>query len=172
MVAPDGDVGDGGDGHGSPRPKPVSPSVLVNAVRATQAAGYTMTVGGTVDVQGQGFPISGRGQGGHIEVEVAGRRKVLDVSPARLLGYAPTTKAVEVTAGGVATVSFELGQSAIELTAVVTTGTGGSQVEARKLGSTVATIANRTTRMRTNAQRACVIEMLLIVPGTSPDAAF
>jgi hypothetical protein len=66
--------------------------VLVNAVRTTQAAGYTMTVGGSVDVQGQGFPIRGRGQGGHIEVEVAGRRKVLDVSPARLLAYARSVK--------------------------------------------------------------------------------
>jgi TonB-linked SusC/RagA family outer membrane protein len=58
----------------------------------------------------------------------------------RLLGYAPTTRNIDVTAGGLAKVEFTLQQSALELNAVVTTGTGGSQVEARKLGSTVATV--------------------------------
>lgn len=59
---------------------------------------------------------------------------------ARLIGFAPATKAVEVTAGQSARAEFQLSQSAIELSTVVTTGTGGSLVEERKLGNTVATI--------------------------------
>ena len=59
---------------------------------------------------------------------------------ARLIGYAATTTTVQVTAGSIGRVSITLRQSAIELSAVVTTGTGGSQVEARKLGNTVASI--------------------------------
>ncbi len=59
---------------------------------------------------------------------------------ARLLGYAPVTKVVEVTAGGIVRAEMALTQSALELNAVVTTGTGGSQMEARKLGNSVASI--------------------------------
>ncbi|MDQ8165003.1 MAG: SusC/RagA family TonB-linked outer membrane protein [Gemmatimonadota bacterium] len=59
---------------------------------------------------------------------------------ARLIGYAAATATVSVTAGGTGRVNIELRQSAIELSAVVTTGTGGSQVEARKLGNTVASV--------------------------------
>ena len=67
----------------------------------------------------------------------AGARQVR----ARVIGFAAVTKTVTVTNGAVARVAFELSQAALELTAVVTTGTGGSQVEARKLGTTVASIA-------------------------------
>ncbi|MBI1808859.1 MAG: SusC/RagA family TonB-linked outer membrane protein [Gemmatimonadetes bacterium] len=59
---------------------------------------------------------------------------------ARLLGYAPVVKAATVTSGSVTKLEIGLTQSALELSAVVTTGTGGSQVEARKLGNTVANI--------------------------------
>jgi TonB-linked SusC/RagA family outer membrane protein len=59
---------------------------------------------------------------------------------ARLIGYAQITTPVTVPAGGVGRVTIQLRQSAIELSAVVTTGTGGSQVEARKLGNTVASV--------------------------------
>jgi TonB-linked SusC/RagA family outer membrane protein len=59
---------------------------------------------------------------------------------ARLIGYAAGTGSVQVTAGAIGRVSITLRQSAIELSAVVTTGTGGSQVEARKLGNTVASV--------------------------------
>ena len=59
---------------------------------------------------------------------------------ARLIGYAAATTTVQVTAGAIGRVSITLRQSAIELSAVVTTGTGGSQVEARKLGNTVASV--------------------------------
>ena len=66
----------------------------------------------------------------------AGSRQVR----ARVIGYGAVTKAVTVTDGQVAKVAFELNQAALELSAVVTTGTGGSQVEARKLGTTVASV--------------------------------
>ncbi len=75
-----------------------------------------------------------------------GAFRILNVAPgartirARLIGYTPLQRTVEVPAGGVATSSIELQQSALELSAVVTTGTGGSQVEARKLGNTVASV--------------------------------
>ena len=59
---------------------------------------------------------------------------------ARLIGYAAASTTVQVTAGAIGRVSITLRQSAIELSAVVTTGTGGSQVEARKLGNTVASV--------------------------------
>jgi TonB-linked SusC/RagA family outer membrane protein len=59
---------------------------------------------------------------------------------ARLIGYAQSTTSVTVPAGGIGRATIELKQSAIELSAVVTTGTGGSQVEARKLGNTVASV--------------------------------
>jgi TonB-linked SusC/RagA family outer membrane protein len=75
-----------------------------------------------------------------------GAFRILNVAPgqrtvrARLIGYTPITKAVDVVALGTATVQIALTQSAVELSAVVTTGTGGSQIEQRKLGNTVATI--------------------------------
>ena len=65
---------------------------------------------------------------------------------ARLIGYAAGTGSVQVTAGAIGRVTIQLRQSAIELSAVVTTGTGGSQVEARKLGNSVASV-----EMPTNA---------------------
>ena len=75
-----------------------------------------------------------------------GAFRILGVAPgtrtvrARIIGFTPVQRTVEVVAGGTATVALELTQSALELTAVVTTGTGGSQVEARKLGNTVASV--------------------------------
>ena len=75
-----------------------------------------------------------------------GTFRILNVAPgtrtvrARLIGYAAGQRTVTVTAGAPATVALELSQSALELSAVVTTGTGGSQVEARKLGNTVASL--------------------------------
>jgi TonB-dependent SusC/RagA subfamily outer membrane receptor len=76
----------------------------------------------------------------------AGQFRIVGVAPgprqvrARMLGYAATLRTVQVVAGQTARADFELQQSAIELTAVVTTGTGGALVEQRKLGNTVATL--------------------------------
>ncbi|MBC7790301.1 MAG: SusC/RagA family TonB-linked outer membrane protein [Anaerolineae bacterium] len=57
----------------------------------------------------------------------------------RLIGYAPTTKSATVSEGQTADVDFSVSQSAISLTDVVVTGTGGA-VEERKLGNTVAKV--------------------------------
>ena len=68
----------------------------------------------------------------------------------RLIGYGASSQSVTVTPGGSAAVTFELSQSALELSEVVTTGTGGSQVEARKLGNTVASVQAPTNAPITN----------------------
>jgi TonB-linked SusC/RagA family outer membrane protein len=75
-----------------------------------------------------------------------GQFRIAGVAPgarqvrARLIGYAAVSRTVQVVAAQTARADFELQQSAIELTAVVTTGTGGAMVEQRKLGNTVATL--------------------------------
>ena len=117
------------------------------------AAQATGTVEGTVTDGGHKRPLAGVqvtivGTGATVGAmtNAQGVFRILNVTPgqrtvrARLIGYAPSTRTVEVTAGGTATATIELSQSAVELTAVVTTGTGGSQVEARKLGNTVASL--------------------------------
>ena len=57
----------------------------------------------------------------------------------RMIGFAPATKRVVVAAGETGKADFELTVSALQLDQVVVTGTG-QQVEARKLGNTVAVI--------------------------------
>ncbi|MEO9020340.1 MAG: TonB-dependent receptor plug domain-containing protein, partial [Gemmatimonadaceae bacterium] len=56
-----------------------------------------------------------------------------------LIGYAPTSKTVTVVAGEPAHVAFVMSQSAISLSDVVVTGTGGA-VQEKKLGNTVAKV--------------------------------
>jgi TonB-dependent SusC/RagA subfamily outer membrane receptor len=96
------------------------PSVQVSIV------GTGGTVGGLTNAQGE-FRI----------LNVAAGQRTVRL---RRLGYVATTKAVDVTAGGTTNVAIEISPSAVELNAIVTTGTGGSQIEARKLGNTVATV--------------------------------
>lgn len=57
----------------------------------------------------------------------------------RLIGYAQATQAVAVAPGQTARADFSLSQSAVQLEAVVTTGTG-TAVETKKLGNTVGTV--------------------------------
>lgn len=57
----------------------------------------------------------------------------------RLIGYAQSTRSVPVALGATARVEFELQQSALQLEAVVTTGTG-TAVETKKLGNTVGSV--------------------------------
>jgi len=57
----------------------------------------------------------------------------------RMIGFAPATQSVVVTAGQTARADFELTVSALQLDQVVVTGSG-QQVEAKKLGNTVAVI--------------------------------
>ena len=57
----------------------------------------------------------------------------------RLIGFAPETRAVAVAAGQTARADFTLRASALQLDAVVTTGTGGA-VETKRLGNTIAIV--------------------------------
>ena len=59
---------------------PVAPRTLIDAVRATEAAGsYSFTLGGSIDVVGQGFPIDG---GGAVNTRAARARATLDLRQA------------------------------------------------------------------------------------------
>ena len=117
------------------------------------AAQATGTVEGTVVNAGTRRPLSS------VQVLVAGTTgsagaitndqgvfRLLNVSAGqhtvrtRLIGYAPVAKPVTVVAGETARIAIELSPSALELNAVVSTGTGGGTVEARKLGNTVASV--------------------------------
>lgn len=113
----------------------------------------TGTIEGTVTDAGSKRPLAnaqvsivGTGATVGALTNAQGAFRVLNVAPgtrrvrARLLGYAPQEKTVTLEANGTARVELALSQSAVELNAIVTTGTGGSQVEARKLGNTVATV--------------------------------
>jgi TonB-linked SusC/RagA family outer membrane protein len=128
-------------------------AVLAFLFPSALVAQGTGTITGTVIDAGSRRPIGSAqvtivGTGSTVGAVTNGQGvfRILNVAPgsrtvrARIIGYAPVLKTVEVALGGTATVSFELNPSAIELTAVVTTGTGGSQVEARKLGNTVASV--------------------------------
>lgn len=128
-------------------------AIVAFAAPRQLAAQGTGTIEGTVVDAGNRRPVPGVqitivGTGGTVGslTNAQGGFRILNVATgqrtvrARLIGYSPVTKAVEVSAGAVATVQIQLSQSAVELSAVVTTGTGGSQVEARKLGNTVATL--------------------------------
>ncbi len=127
------------------------------AVAPALHAQATGTITGTVLDRGSRRPLSGAqitvaGTGATIGAATnsQGVFRILNVTPgtrivrSRLLGYGALSKSVVVEPGGTATVEFELSQSALELTEVVTTGTGGSQVEARKLGNTVASVTAPT----------------------------
>jgi TonB-linked SusC/RagA family outer membrane protein len=108
---------------GSRRPLPGAQVTVI----ASQAGGVLGTQAGAIAGQNGQFRIVG---------VAVGSRQVR----ARHLGYAAVSRTLEVTAGQTTRADFELQQSAIELTAVVTTGTGGAMVEQRKLGNTVATL--------------------------------
>ena len=57
----------------------------------------------------------------------------------RAVGFASASQTVAVTPGQTARADFALSQSAVQLDAVVTTGTGAA-VEQKKLGNTIATV--------------------------------
>jgi TonB-linked SusC/RagA family outer membrane protein len=128
-------------------------AIAIAATPGVLAAQGTGTLEGTVVDAGSRRPVANaqitiRGTGATVGAVTnsQGAFRVLNIAAgsrvvrARLLGYSPVERTVEVTEGQTTTVAIELNQSAIELSAVVTTGTGGSQVEARKLGNTVASV--------------------------------
>ena len=57
----------------------------------------------------------------------------------RMVGFSPISRNVTVAAGGTQTVNLTLAPSAVQLEAIVTTGTAGA-TEVKRLGNTVATI--------------------------------
>jgi TonB-dependent starch-binding outer membrane protein SusC len=119
------------------------------AIQAQQATGVGI-VEGTVSEQGTGRPVDGA-QVRLTSVAIggltnpAGHFRLLNVPAGqvevrvRQVGYTPVNKTVTVTAGRTTTVDFSITQSALQLQAVVTTGTAGA-TEVKKLGNTVATI--------------------------------
>lgn len=129
-------------------------ALLAAVFPAALSAQGTGSVTGTVIDEGSRRPLS------NVQVTIAatsgqtlgamtddnGRYRINNVAVgertirARLIGYVPLSKSVQVQAGQAARADFELRQSAVQLGAVVTTGTGGAQVEARKLGNTVAAV--------------------------------
>jgi TonB-dependent starch-binding outer membrane protein SusC len=92
-----------------------------------------------VSIQGTGATV-GAVTNSRGEFRIAAVAAGAQVVRARLIGYAATTASVQVPGGGIGRVAITMKQSAIELSAVVTTGTGGGQIEARKLGNTVAEV--------------------------------
>jgi TonB-dependent starch-binding outer membrane protein SusC len=117
------------------------------ALVAQQTAGAVE--GRVVDME-NGRPIAGArvringttlgavtGEAGTFRINAVPARQV-DVS-VRVIGYAPATKSVVVSSGQTAQVDLQLSVSALQLDQVVVTGSG-QQVEAKKLGNTVAVI--------------------------------
>jgi TonB-linked SusC/RagA family outer membrane protein len=125
--------------------------VLLFALAPQLAAqGTTGTIEGTVIDAASGRQLA------NAQVVVAGTRlgaqtnargdyRIVAVSAgpisvtARLIGYAPQTKRVTVASGGTVRADFSIGQSAVTLSDIVVTGTGGA-VEEKKLGNTVAKV--------------------------------
>jgi TonB-dependent starch-binding outer membrane protein SusC len=64
---------------------------------------------------------------------------------ARVVGYGQAIKSATVSAGQTTTLDFALSQSAVTLSDVVVTGTGGA-VQAKRLGNTVATVEAASLR--------------------------
>jgi TonB-linked SusC/RagA family outer membrane protein len=124
--------------------------ILTRASVWGQQASGVGTIEGTVTETGTGRPIDGV----QVRVQVVGiggvtnalgRYRLTNVPArsvevrARTVGYAPVNKTVTVVAGETVTLDFQIAQSALQLQAVVTTGTAGA-TEIKKLGNTVATI--------------------------------
>ena len=123
--------------------------VAVAPLSAQQAAGVG-TVEGVIKeantgrfVEGAQVGVTGAGLGavtnrnGFYRItNVPARAVELSV---RMVGFAPMRRNVTVSAGATATANFELQQTALQLQAVVTTGTAGA-TEVKRLGNTVATI--------------------------------
>lgn len=123
--------------------------VTSTTLYAQQGAGVG-TIEGTVTDIGTGRPIEGAQVGATSAgigavTNSAGRYRLQNV-PARaieirirMVGYSPAVKTVTVQAGQTVTANFTISQSALQLQAVVTTGTAGA-TEVKRLGNSVATI--------------------------------
>lgn len=124
-------------------------AVAAAPLSAQQAAGVG-TIEGTIKeantgrfVEGAQIGVTGAGLGavtnrnGFYRItNVPARSVELSV---RMVGFAPQRRTLSVAGGATATADFELQQTALQLQAVVTTGTAGA-TEVKRLGNTVATI--------------------------------
>ncbi|MDB4887979.1 MAG: TonB-dependent outer membrane protein SusC/RagA [Gemmatimonadetes bacterium] len=121
------------------------------------AQGATGTVDGTVLDAGSGRQLPNAQiavTGGRLgaQTNTRGEYRIIGVPAgpvsltARLIGYAPVTKRVTVSAGQTIRADFSLAQSAVTLGDVVVTGTGGA-TEEKKLGNTVAKISMEDLRL-------------------------
>ncbi len=102
----------------------------------TEANTGRFVEGAQVGITGAGLGATTNRNGFYRITNVPARSVVLSV---RMVGYAPTTQTVDVRSGATMTVNFALQQTALQLQAVVTTGTAGA-TEVKRLGNTVATI--------------------------------
>lgn len=126
-------------------------ALLCTATRSASGQTTSAVVTGTVTDAATKLPL------GNAQVLVVGTRfgamadanghyRITGITPgavtlsARLIGYAQSTKSVTLTAGKTDTVNFALAQSAVTLSDVVVTGTGGA-VQEKKLGNTVAKVS-------------------------------
>jgi TonB-linked SusC/RagA family outer membrane protein len=119
------------------------------AAQQQEAAGVG-TIEGTVREQTTGRPVElaqvhivGKNIGASTNRDGVYRITNVPVGPVelriRMVGFTPTSRTVTVTAGSSQKVDFALSPSAVQLEAIVTTGTAGA-TEVKKLGNTVATI--------------------------------
>ena len=117
---------------------------------AAQDAAGVGTIEGTVVEQTTGRPVElaqvhvvGKNIGAATNRDGVYRITNVPVGPVelriRMVGFTPTSRTVTVTAGTTQKVNFSLAPSAVQLEAIVTTGTAGA-TEVKKLGNTVATI--------------------------------
>jgi TonB-dependent starch-binding outer membrane protein SusC len=92
--------------------------------------------GAQVVVTGTGLGAVTNAQGLYTITNVPARAVEVKV---RMVGFAPATKSVTVSAGAASKADFDIAPSAIQLEAVVTTGTAGA-TEVKRLGNSIATI--------------------------------
>jgi TonB-linked SusC/RagA family outer membrane protein len=117
---------------------------------AAQEAAGVGTIEGTVREQTTGRPVElaqvhvvGKNIGATSNRDGAYRITNVPVGPVELrigmVGFTPSSRTSTVAAGGTLKVDFALAPSAVQLEAIVTTGTAGA-TEVKRLGNTVATI--------------------------------
>jgi TonB-dependent starch-binding outer membrane protein SusC len=76
---------------------------------------------------------------------------------ATLVGYRPVTQSVTVVSGGAATVEMRMTQQAVELDAVVVTGTAGAATR-RELGNSVGIISNQQLELLSGSSISEVLQ--------------
>ncbi len=115
--------------------------VIVGTISDASGRGLSAVRLQVLDVRGV-VSLAGAGRAQGTGTDDRGRYVLRDVPTgahtlrATRLGYRPATQTVTVAANDTARVNFTLGESAVELSAVVVTGTGGA-VEKRQVGASI-----------------------------------